>query len=281
MREEDTTMALMTPAATNDSGWSQAGESASTSVGRALQLLDCFRLAGPYLGVSEIARMSGLPKSTAFRLLGNLSREGCIERHGGRYRLAVRMFELGSRIVDQQPDGLRDACFPYLIDLHVRTGQTVHLGVLQGADVVYVEKIHGHNSRPTPTAIGARMPASCVGLGKAILAFSAPEVRNPVVAGTLVRRTPFSIVEPGRFARHLEQVRSAGLALDREESVLGLACVAAPLMADGRPWAAISVSGGSHLLNTRACASHVAEAATRMTSVYQSLQQPIDAMPSG
>ncbi|MCK8647125.1 IclR family transcriptional regulator [Mycobacterium colombiense] len=262
--------------ATADNGGPVKIEPASTSVRRALQLLDCFRIAGPCLGVSEIARISGLPKSTAFRLLGHLERGGFVERHEGGYRVSLRVFELGSHIITSQHAGMREACFPYLVDLHVRTEQTVHLGVLEGADVVYLEKIHGHNSRPTPTALGTRMPAHCVALGKAILAFSSAEKRNAVLAGPLTRRTPFSIVEPGRLGRNLEQIRSSGLALDREECALGLVCVAAPLLDGDTAWGAISVSGGSHMLDVRVCGTHVAATAARVNSISRLLQQSSD-----
>ncbi len=244
-------------------------QSASTSVSKALQLLDSFRSAGPSLGVSELARRAGIPKSTAFRLLAYLEQGGYVERVGTNYRLGWRLFELGNRVDHCRPRGLRDVALPYLSELYVSTSHVVHLGVLEGMDVVYLEKIHGHRAIRTPTTVGGRMPAACVGLGKAMLALSHPDVVRSVVTAGLKRRTPYSISEPGRFLNELARVRTNGIAFDREEAALGLTCVAAPILVDGRPVAAISVSGATSRFNPSTNAALVRRAAAQISAEYR------------
>jgi IclR family transcriptional regulator, KDG regulon repressor len=243
---------------------------ATTSVSKALHLLDSFRYAGPSLGVSELARRAGVPKSTAFRLLAYLEEGGYVERAGKNYRLGWRLFELGNRVQHCRPRGLRDTAIPYLSELYVHTNHVVHLAVLEGSDVVYLEKIHGHQTLRTPTNVGGRVPAACTSLGKAILGFSDTDTIRRVLADGLAQRTPYSISEPGRFLKELTRVREDGIAFDREEAALGLTCVAAPILTDGRAIAAISVSGPTARFNASTNAAHVRRAATHISRDYRS-----------
>lgn len=212
------------------------------SATKALQLLEVFREHGPTLGVSEAARLAGVPKSTAFRLLQHLEDGGYLERDGRLYILGRRLFELGNSVPMCRPHGIRDVALPHLADLFAATGKTVHLGVLDGTDVVYVEKIAGGDSVQVETAVGGRMPASCSALGKAMLAFSDRSVINRVLTEGLVRRTRYSIADPARFLAELRRVNFDRLAVDREEVRLGLVCVSAPILSEGRSIAAVSVS---------------------------------------
>lgn len=214
----------------------------ATSVGKALHLLDSFRNAGPTLGVTELARRAGVPKSTAFRLLAYLEQGGYVERAGTNYRLAWRLFELGNRVQHCRPRGLRDIAVPHMSDLHARTNHTVHLAVLEGCDIIYLEKIHGKASVRTPTNVGGRVPAACTGLGKSMLALSDRQVVQRVLQHGLTRRTPYSIIDPHRLTAELAAVRANGVAIDREEAALGLSCVAAPITVKGRVIGAVSLS---------------------------------------
>jgi IclR family KDG regulon transcriptional repressor len=239
-----------------------------TSVQRALQILDCFRTDGPVLGVSQIARLAGLPKSTAFRLLNSLSASGYVNREGAEYRLAWHVFELGSRAA-QLDVGLREAILPWLVELQMKTGFTVHMGVLQGRDVLYVEKIPGRSGPKTPTYVGARVEVTCTALGKSLLAHASEDARAGVLRSPLPRRTRFSIAEPGRLQRQLQKVRSECLAFDREESTIGLGCISAPLLHDGRAWAAISISGPPSLSANRHAGAMVAGTALKLSELYR------------
>lgn len=257
------------------------GRELTTSVGKALKLLDAFghRSTVPSvgtvqsgIGVSELARRADLPKSTAFRLLAHLEQNGYVERVGTSYRLSWHLFELGNIARQQTPFDLRRVAGPHLGELYRATGHVTQLAVLDGLDVVYVEKLRGQRAVTVPTAVGARMPASCVALGKAMLAFSTRSVVTRVMEAGLSRRTPYSIVEPGALSRELTRVRAGGFALDREEAALGAACVAAPVLLDGVAVAALSVSVPSVRFNAAALVPLVCAAADRVAADYASTE---------
>lgn len=234
------------------------------SVSKALALLDCFRDANGPLGVSELARRASLPKSTAFRLLSYLEEAGYVERVGKHYRVGWKLFELGNRVGYCRPGRLRDIATPYLTELFAQTRCVVHLAVLDGTDVVYLEKIHGHQTLPTPTRVGSRMPASCCALGKSMLSRSPDEKVREVLLAGLRRRTPYSLAEPGRLLADLSRARDRGVAFDREEAALGLTCVGAPILRNDVAVAAISVSGPATRFDPAAIAPSVHQVASRI-----------------
>jgi DNA-binding IclR family transcriptional regulator len=193
--------------------------------------------------VSELARRADLPKSTAFRLLACLEEAGYVDRMGTAYCLGRRLFELGNQIAYCQPSGLRDIALPYLCELYERAHHIVHLAVLDGVDVLYLEKLFGHDPTKAPSHVGRRVPAACCALGKAMLAFGPPQSVRDVIEKGLQRRTPYTIAYPKLFLDELARVRKDGVAYDREEVALGLTCVAAPVLRGERAVAAVSVSG--------------------------------------
>jgi DNA-binding IclR family transcriptional regulator len=116
--------------------------------------------------------------------------------------------------------------------------------VLDGCEVVYVGKIGGHRQATAPSRIGGRLPLYCTAVGKALLAFSPPELFTRVVETGLERRTPRTITAPGLLRRQLNQVAASGVAFEYEESAVGIACIGAPVLDDAdRAVAAISVTG--------------------------------------
>jgi DNA-binding IclR family transcriptional regulator len=234
----------------------------ATSVGKALALLDAFDSPAAALGVTELARRAGLPKSTAFRLLAALEAGSFVERNGNRWCLGRRLFELGNLVSYCRPRNLRDVALPFLSDLYELTHETVHLAVLEGIEVLYVEKLYGHNKVRTPSQVGGRVPAHCSALGKAMLAYADEATVAKVIAGGLDARTPYTIVVPSLFRAEIDAVRREGVAFDREEATLGLTCVAAAVFRDGRAVAAVSVSGHSSRFVPAAIAGAVRKAAT-------------------
>lgn len=240
------------------------------AVMKALHLLNAFHRAGPTLGVSEIARLADVPKSTAFRLLHHLEEGGYVERVGQEYCLGRHLFELGNSVPWCRPQGLRDAAAPVLSELFVRTQRVVHLAVLEGTEIVYVDKIHGPDSIQVPTRVGSRMSAACSSLGKALLAFSDRAAISTVLEGGLVRRTRYSVADPQAMLRELSRVRHDRLALDREEVQLGLACVAAPVLdARGRAVAAVSLASPALRWDPRPLAPEVQRAAHQISRALQ------------
>jgi len=257
--------AVTAPEAVAQAKSTAPGEAAvATSVSKALRLLNVFCSSGPVLGVSELARKAGIPKSTAFRLLAYLDGASLIEREGTGYRLSWHAFELGSAAQHRWPAGLREISAPWLSEIYVRSRGVAHLAVLDGADVLYLDKVAGPKSPRVDTAVGRRFPAHCTGLGKAILAFSDPSVIARIVERGLPARTRYSISESSRFVSELRRIRVAGVATDREEGALGVACVAAPILVGSDAVASISVSGQSQNFDWNGNTALVRAAARRI-----------------
>ena len=236
----------------------------TASVTKALRLLDVFRSGGPVLGVSELARQAGVAKSTAFRLLSLLEEAELVEREGRGYRLSWRLFELGNTVQHRWPSGLREIAAPWLTEVFVQSRQVVHLTVLDGSDVLFLDKVSGSRSIRVPSSVGGRLPASVTASGKAMLAFSpAARVRELLEEG-LSSRTPYSITEPGRLASELRRIREVGFAVDREEACRGVVAVAAPVMTGSKVIAAVSVVGSASRFDFDGLSNLVRNAARRI-----------------
>ncbi|WP_174548805.1 IclR family transcriptional regulator [Actinomadura formosensis] len=206
---------------------------------KAFAVLGAFSHRNRVLTLAQIVRYSGLPKSTAHRVLAMLVDIGAIEQADGGYRVGLRMFSLGTLPPEA---ALREAALVHLEELHRYTGQTLHLAVLRGADVVYLAKLLSRRSVPTPAAVGGRFPAHCTAVGKALLAFSAGGSAAGALTEPLRRRTASSLASAEQVRRQMDVIRTAGFAVDREESADGLACVAVPVLVRGRAVAALSVA---------------------------------------
>ncbi|MDC2948954.1 IclR family transcriptional regulator [Streptomyces heilongjiangensis] len=247
-----------------------------TAVDKALVLLKSLADQDGEIGVSELARRSGLTKSTTFRLLGILQRNDMVERVGSDYRLGARLFDIGDRVYGPVSAQLRERLLPHLADLYVLTQETVHLAVLRDTDIVYVNKIHGHRATRCPSRIGARLPAYCTAVGKALLAFDHDAAEAAVLAG-LPRLTEYTITDPATFRAELGHIRRTGIAYDRQEAAHGLTCVAVPIMGPaGRPVAAFSVAGADHRFDKARFAPalrRVAYEATRAVAALARAQQ--------
>ncbi|MFJ2116225.1 MULTISPECIES: IclR family transcriptional regulator [unclassified Streptomyces] len=217
-----------------------------TAVDKALVLLKSLAEEDRDIGVSELARRARLTKSTAFRLLGILQRNELVERVGSNYRLGVQLFDIGNHVYGPNSALLQERLLPHLADLYVLTHETVHLALLRGTKIVYIDKIRGHRAARSPSRIGARLPAYSTGVGKALLAFD-HDAAEAAIAEGLPARTEYTLTDPDRFRAELRHIREEGIAYDRQEAALGLACVAVPVMGPGgRPVAALSVAGASH-----------------------------------
>lgn len=207
--------------------------------------MNAFAPADQAVGISELARRSGLPKATVHRLVAELTTLQWLERTAsGSVVLGLRLFELGQRAA--RPRSIRDAALPTMEDLREATGQTIHLAVLDGVDVVYVEILRSRDRPVLPSRVGGRLPAHATGVGKAILAFSPRETVTTILGHGLASLSPRTITMPGMLQAELGQIRRCGVAFDREESGIGTACVASPILgAGGSVVAALSVSGWS------------------------------------
>lgn len=252
-------------------GPGQRDPDSSTSVAKALALLSSFSPHRPTMGVSEIARRAHLPKSTAHRLLTVLVEWEMITKRGTEYSPGARLNELAALTAHPDTQGLRRAALPHLLDLYEGTHETVNLCVLAGVDALYVDKIHGHNGVKSPACVGARLLAANTAVGKALLAFSGTDVLARV-SHSLRPATSSSIASPTQLARELTGIQRSGIAYDRQETIPGLICVAAPVLSwSGEVVAAVSISGPVHRFKPayavpalRAVAAGVAKLAQEM-----------------
>jgi DNA-binding IclR family transcriptional regulator len=175
-------------------------------------------------------------------LVKELTGWGALERTEEiQYRLGRRLFELGSRVPTAR--ALRDIAMPFLEDLHYVTGSIVHLAVLEETEVLYLERLAGHDPAPAPSRVGGRNPAHCTGVGKAMLAYSNDQLVMRSVLRGLKPLTGRTIVVPQLLVKELTEIRRSGVAVDREEIQPGLTCVASPILdANGQAVAGVSVS---------------------------------------
>lgn len=244
--------------------WSQDVEAPSSVLGRAFLLLKCFGPGDTELTLTELSLRSGLAKPTTHRLLREMADLRAVEKSKSGYRVGMQLFEIGQLAPQQRV--LRDAALSILVDLAEETGEAVHMAVLDGSEVLYVEKVDGRSGPRLPTSVGGRMPAYCTGLGKAILAFSPASTVRSVLADGMPRRTPRTVVVPGLFARDLAAIRRTGIAYEHEEAILGVRCVASPVLdRSDLPMAAISVAGWASRPDLARAASAV-RAASRLLS---------------
>lgn len=202
-------------------------------------VLDAFDGPGR-LTLAQLVRRTGLPRSSAHRMLERLVQLRWLRRSGRDYELGMRLVELGSLAVHQ--DRLVRAAGPLLGELHRATGLVAHLAVLDGPDVVYLDKVGDRMAVAIPTRIGGRQPAHCTAVGKAILAYRAKDAQVDL----RIRKTKYSISTGSQLAAELAKVRAHGVAFEREESLPGFGCVAAPIGGPGEAVAAVSVCGPMH-----------------------------------
>lgn len=212
----------------------------SNMLEKSLRILQAFRSGDQTLRLSQLADRTGMAKSTVHRLAQVLVDNRLLAVTDKGYELGIALFELSSLVPVKQQ--LRVAALPFLQDLFMATHETVHLGIREGMDVVYVEKIYGHSDLGLPSRVGGRLPLNCTGIGKALLAFSREDVRADFLSRPLRRITQKSVTDPSRLARELAEARATGLAFEREEATSGRECVAAPVIVHGEVVAAMSIS---------------------------------------
>lgn len=221
---------------------SQESRAADGVLARALAVLQVVASGEGTLSRAAIAERTGLPKATANRLVGQLVEQRMLQPTRGGVRLGMRLFELGN-LAEQRGPGLRDAATPYLADLYEIMRETVQLAVLDGFDVVYLQKISGRTSTRIDTRVGGRMPATCTGSGKVLLAFADPKFRDRLITERgLPARTSRSITDSGVLNDELRLIRQRKYAVDREEFQIGTTSVAAPIFHNSTVVAATTVS---------------------------------------
>ncbi|MGW9131934.1 IclR family transcriptional regulator [Streptomyces sp. NPDC055681] len=211
-------------------------------VERITLIMDLFERPHALLTLEDVSYRTGLPRSTAHRILDQLVRMCWLDHTSAGYRLGTRALGLGGR--ETGHGVLRAAAAPVLHELALRTGLVVHLGVLDEAEVYYLDKIGGRSAVTVPSRVGGRAPAHCTALGKAMLACLVPERIDEAYTGALARRTSRTIGTLDLLHQELSRIRGRhGLAFERGEFFDGVGCVAVALSGPDGPIGALSLVG--------------------------------------
>jgi len=213
------------------------------SVVRALDILELLHKHQD-LNISRISSMLGLDKSTVHRLLGTLRQKGYVKQdpETQMYSTTLKFFEMGLYSIDRK--GIIRRAHPHLEDLAQKVKETVNLAVLDGINIVYVDKIASTEVIRADLGTGRSCPAYATSLGKAILShLSESRVLRLLENVSFASLGPNTVKNLDEFMAQLRQARRRGYALDDEELIEGLACVGAPILNyAGEPVAAISVA---------------------------------------
>jgi DNA-binding IclR family transcriptional regulator len=211
--------------------------------------------------------------ATTPRLTAELTAWGALERDSrGRYRIGLRLWEVAS--LAPRGLGLREAALPVLEDLYEATHQNVQLAVLDGAEVVYLERIPGRETVSVLTRVGGRWPAHITGVGLALLAFATPQAQERYLAGPLARYTERTITDPARLRRELAEVRRLGYAVSDGQVTLDALSVAAPVLGPSdEVVAAISIVVRSGTVPSSALAPAVRTAARGISRALGSTER--------
>jgi len=219
----------------------------NSSVVRVLKILESLAEQENGVGVTELANKLDSNKSTIYRFLATLEEEGYLNKNEStqQYQFGLGMFELASKVMNQK-NWISDIQ-PYLVDLKDKVQETVHLGVEDSGEVIYIDKVDCDRSVRMYSEVGRRSPLYCTGIGKAILAHSPEEQRGQILQNIEFHPyTDHTITNLDDLQMELKKIRAQGYSFDKEEHELGVNCTAAPIYNyKGDVMGAISIAGPS------------------------------------
>lgn len=215
------------------------------SIVKAARVVNLLTSAGTPLSLAHISSEMNMSKSTLHGIISTLVDVKFLvqEQDTGRYWLGTRLFEIGSAIFSQW--NVRNVAYPFIQRIVAEVEETVHMGILDDYEVLYINKLEASNSIRIVTDIGSRIPSHCTGLGKALLSgLSSFELLCMVKAKGQQKYTESTITSHEKLWQELELVRERGYALDEQEFAEGLRCIAVPIFDHaGSIIAALSISG--------------------------------------
>jgi IclR family transcriptional regulator, pca regulon regulatory protein len=247
----------------------------SQSLERGLAILGCFTPSRPVLGIADIADDLGMSRSTTHRYVITLVALGYLEQGASRkYRLGLRVTDLGMSALNST--GLREHAHPYLEELRQRTSYTTNLGVLDGTEVLYVDRVRsfrrGQSAIDLDLHPGSRLPAYCTAMGKLLLAsLPEPQQRELIAQIKLTKSGPNTISSKKALREELDEVAAAGFAVDDEELVADLYAIAAPVRNEAREVvAAVNLAAHSSMISLEemvdALGPHLVSTADRISA---------------
>jgi IclR family pca regulon transcriptional regulator len=247
----------------------------SQSLERGLAILGCFTPKRPVLGIADIADELGMSRSTTHRYVITLVALGYLEQGASRkYRLGLRVTDLGMSALNST--GLREHAHPYLEELRQRTSYTTSLGVLDGTDVLYVDRVRsfrrGQGRIDLDLHTGSRLPAYCTAMGKLLLAnLPEPEQRDLLAEIKLTKRGPNTITSKKALREELDDILSEGFAVNDQELAADLYAIAAPVRNEARDVvAAVNLAAHSSMITLEelvdALGPHLVSTADRISA---------------
>jgi len=214
------------------------------SLDKGLVLLETVEQAGAPVGLSELASRLGWDKATIHRLLATLERRGYLlrDRSTRRYALGLKIFGLYESVT--RGFDIQQVSRPSLVKIAEQTGETAHLAVALSGRIVFIDRVASSESLAVNTQIGAQEPMFCTALGRAILACLPEEELREHLPTPLPRYTRRTVSSITALRARLTVVRADGYAIDEEEYLPGIRCVASAILGhSGAPIAAIGISG--------------------------------------
>jgi IclR family pca regulon transcriptional regulator len=234
----------------------------SQSLERGLAILGCFTPERAVLGIAELADDLGMSRSTTHRYVITLVALGFLEQGASRkYRLGLRVSDLGMSVLNSM--GLREHSRPYLEELRRRSAYTVSLAVLDGPEILYVDRARsfrrGQHKIDLNLRVGSRLPAYCTAMGKVLLAYLPEADRREAVGQIeLTKRGPNAITTTKALLAELEKVRDEGFAVGDEELATGLVSIAAPIRSEsGEVVAAINMAAHTDMISLAELVDHL------------------------
>jgi DNA-binding IclR family transcriptional regulator len=219
------------------------------TLGKAISLLEMVVMSSRPLRFTDILDLSGQPRGTLHRQLMHLLEEGLLEQNEDQtYSAGVRLLTFAAQAWNT--NDLRSVAAPHLRLLHERTQESVHLGVLRGAEIVYLDKIDGKHAVRMYSQIGRVSPVYCTGVGKAALSLLSKQELDDIIDTIVFRAFTSSTVKTAfELKKQVVEIQHSGFGFDLEEHETGIQCIAVPVHAAGtKNYAAISVTGPAYRL---------------------------------
>jgi IclR family transcriptional regulator, KDG regulon repressor len=221
------------------------------SVTRTIEVLEAFTRKPSYTN-AELSRKTNINKSTLFRILYTLEREGVLRRdqETNRYYLTYKLFHIGQAYV--QETDLKTKAAIHLATLADVTGESAHLGIIDHQEVLFLDRVDSSQPIGLHSSIGMKLPAYCTAIGKLLLAFQDETYLEKYMKTiTLKAYTPNTITDTNTFLINLQQIRQCGFSIDRAEYQLEVLALAAPIRTgEGRVVGAVSVAGPIFRMDT-------------------------------
>jgi DNA-binding IclR family transcriptional regulator len=200
------------------------------SLERGLRIIEDIAAIGGSATLAEIARKTALPRSTAHHLLQALVDFGYLEQDDNlrTYRLATKLFRLTGRTWTREQ--LAEIAMPYLNELSLQTGEGASLAILRDGIVTVIAKRDPVGPVRVVQEIGSRRPIHCTAVGKSLAAWLPERELNGIIERTVFeKKTDRTITTPAAFRKELARIRATGFAIDNEEHIEGIRCLAAPV----------------------------------------------------